>query len=152
MPRLLSINVSAKWRQEYLDAFIDTSSEHYIKYIASLMQFSDGLHYTGYLWDCLKDRHRITFKSFQTAIRAEPQVFVMADDHSRDRVIGAPLWPYPPYSVAAFEPAELLQSLPSLPEDIYVFDSTLKWTLALTHESDRKRRWCFAAGNRVVRN
>jgi len=70
----------------------------------------------------------------------------MADDHSRDRIPGAPLWPYPPYSVARFEPQHLLESLDSLPDDIYVFDSSVSWTLVLTHEDDGKRRICCAVG------
>jgi hypothetical protein len=70
----------------------------------------------------------------------------MADDHSRDRIPGAPLWPYPAYSVARFEPQRLLESLDSLPEDIYVFDSSVSWTLVHTHEDDGRRRICCAVG------
>jgi hypothetical protein len=71
---------------------------------------------------------------------------VMADDHSRDRVIGAPLWPYAPLSVARFSPGLLLESLAELPEDLYVFDESMKWSLVATHEDDGKRRICLAAG------
>jgi hypothetical protein len=42
-------------------------------------------------------------------------VFVMADDHSRDRVVGAPLWPHRPLSVVRLSPHVLLNSLDSLP-------------------------------------
>ena len=64
----------------------------------------------------------------------------MADDHSRDRIPGALLWPYRPYSVMRFQPQALLQSLELLSEDIYVFDSSVSWTLVLTHENDGRRR------------
>ncbi len=40
-----------------------------------------------------------------------PEVMVMADDHSGDRIIGAPLWPYRQNSVARFTPRALLESL-----------------------------------------
>jgi hypothetical protein len=145
-PSILSPEDSAFWRRAYLDAFIDTGSEHYQRYIASPRQFSDGLHYTGYLWDCLRSPSRITIQRFSHEVIRHPELFVLADDHSRDRIPGAPLWPYPAYSVARFEPQVLLGSLDSLPEDIYIFDSSMAWTLILTHEDDGKRRICCAVG------
>jgi len=144
--QILSPEDSAFWRQAYLDAFVDTTKEYYQRYIASPRQFSDGVHYTGYIWDCLRSPSRITIQRFQHEVVTHPEVFVMADDHSRDRIPGAPLWPYPPYSIARFEPQHLLESLASLPEDIYVFDSSVSWTLVLTHEDDGRRRICCAVG------
>jgi hypothetical protein len=144
--QILSPEDSAFWRQAYLDAFVDTTNEHYRRYIASPCQFSDGVHHTGYIWECLRSPSRITIQRFQHEVVTHPEVFVMADDPSRDRVPGAPLWPYPPYSVARFEPPRLLASLASLPEDIYVFDSSVSWTLVLTHEDDGSRRICCAIG------
>lgn len=144
--QILSSEDSAFWRQAYLDAFVDTSSEHYLHHIASPREFSDGIHYTGYLWDCLRSPKRITIQRFHQEVIRYPEVFVMADDHSRDRIPGAPLWPYPPYSVARFLPESLLKSLDSLPEDIYIFDDSMSWTLVLTHEADGKRRICCAVG------
>jgi hypothetical protein len=145
-PQILSPEDSAFWRQAYLDAFVDTSCEYYQRQIASPHQFSDGVHYEGYLWDCLQSRTRITIQRFQNEVVRHPEIFVMADDHSRDRVLVPPLWPYPPYSVVRFEPHALLKTLESLPEDIYVFDSSVSWTLVLTHEDDGKRRFCCAVG------
>ena len=145
-PQILSPEDSSLWRQAYLEAFIDTSREHYQRYIASPRQFSDGVHYTGYLWDGLRLPSRITIQRFRHEVIRHPEVFVMADDHSRDRIPGAPLWPYRPYSVACFQPNSLLESLKSLPEDIYVFDSSVSWTLILTHEDDGRRRICCAVG------
>jgi hypothetical protein len=145
-PEILSSQDSVFWRQAYLDAFVDTSSEYYLSRIASPRQFSDGVHYTGYLWDCLRNPLRITIQRFQNEVIRYSEVFVMADDHSRDRILGAPLWPYLPNSVARFTPQSLLQCLDSLPEDIYVFDKSMSWTLVLTHEDDGKRRICCAVG------
>ena len=136
---------SAAWRKAYLEAFVDTSNE-YFQRIASPRQFSDGIHHTGYLWECLRSPLRITFQRFQHEVVSHLEVFVMADDHSRDMVPGATLWPYAPYSVICFTPHELLQCLPALPEDMYIFEETLSWTLVLTHEHDHKRRICCAIG------
>jgi hypothetical protein len=144
--KILSPEDSDFWRQAYLDAFVDTSSEHYLRHIGSRRQFSDGLHYEGYIWDCLRSPIRITIQRFYLEIVKHPEVFVMADDHSRERISGAPLWPYPPCSVTRFEPQILMESLESLPEDIYVFDSSISWTLVHTHEHDEKRRICCAVG------
>jgi hypothetical protein len=144
-PQILSPQESSLWRECYLHAFADTASEHYRRYIASPRLFSDGSHYEGYLWDCLCSPTRITIQRFRDEVARYPEVLVMADDHSRDRVLGAPLWPYPSRSVARFSPRLLLESVAKLPEDIYVFDESVSWTLVLTHEDDGKRRICLAA-------
>ena len=143
-PQILSPADSAFWRESYLEAFVDTACEHYQRYIASPQQFSDGIHYEGYIWDCLRSPTQITFQRFRLELENHPEVFVMADDHSRDRIMGPPLWPFPPYSVACFKSNLLVEWLKSLPEDIYVFDSSVSWTLVLTHEYDAKRRYCFS--------
>jgi hypothetical protein len=145
-PRILSPEDSAFWRQIYLEAFVDTDSEHYRRYIASPRTFSDGVHYEGYLWDCLRWPADITFQRFCHEVVRHPAVMVMADDHSGDRIIGAPLWPYRQSSVVRFTPRALLESLESLPEDLYVFDDSVGWTLVLTHENDGRRRLCLAVG------
>jgi hypothetical protein len=145
-PEILSPEDSALWRQAYLEAFIDTSGGHYQRYIARPRQFSDGVHYEGYLWDCLRSPSRITIQRFNHEVVRHPQVLVMADDHSRDRIPGAHLWPYRQYSVARFSSQGLLGCLDSLPEDIYVFDESVAWTLVLTHEDDGRRRICCSVG------
>ena len=145
-PKSLSPEESTFWREIYLEQFVDTSGAEYQKRILTRQSFSDGLHYTGYLWECLRSPSRITIQRFRHEIVLHPKVFVMADDHSRDRVMGAPLWPYPQNSVALFTPETLLKSLGTLPMDIYVFDSSLSWTVVLTHEDDGKRQICCAIG------
>jgi hypothetical protein len=145
-PEVLSPADSALRRDAYLRAFVDTSSEYYKRYIAQPRQFSDGVHYEGYLWDCLREAQRITVQRFRNEVARHNEVFVMADDHSRDRVMGPPLWPYAPCSVARFKGYALLQTFDSLPEDIYVFDESVSWTIVLTHEHDDKRRYCVGIG------
>ncbi len=145
-PKILSSEDSILWREAYLEAFVDTKGEYYKKHILNRQLFSDGFHHTGYLWDCLRSPLRITIQRMQAEIVLHSSIFVMADDHSRDRVPGAPLWPYPPNTVALFASETLLLSLAVLPMDIYVFDSHLSWTVVLTHENDGKRRTCCAVG------
>lgn len=145
--QLLRPDESKVLRHSYLEAFVDVTSEHYQKYVAVLQQFSDGMHYTGYLWDTIRKGRRITFERLCVEVSAYRKVKVMADNHSRDRVRNAALWPYPTDSVVELTPMLLIQLLPALPEDLYIFDSTLTWTLVTTHEHDGKRRLCVAAGN-----
>jgi len=144
--RILPANDSADLRSAYLRAFVDTACEHYQRYIATKQQFSDGEHYTGYVWDCLRQSARITYERFCREVVRHPEIYVLADDHSRDRVITPPLWPYPPYSVIALPSDLLLRLLPALPEDVYVFDASVRWTVGLTHEHDARQRICFGVG------
>jgi len=151
MPKTRQVQIlppgdSAALRAAYLLSFADTTRDHYRQYIGTRQQFSDGRHYTGYVWECLRQPFRITYERFCHEVVRYMEVLVFADDHSRDRVINAPLWPYPPCSVITLSPALLLELLPALPEDIYVFDTSVSWTLVLTHEHDRKRRLCLGMG------
>jgi hypothetical protein len=144
--RILPRKESATLREAYLQAFVDRSSAHYQTYIEARFQFTDGAHYTGYLWDCIRGGIRITYERFCHEVVRHREVHVMADDHSRDRVISDPLWPYAPNSVAILQPNLLLQLLQALPKDIYVFDESMSWTLILTHEHDERRRICLGVG------
>jgi hypothetical protein len=144
-PKRLSFHDSSSMRQAYLQAFVDINKDYYQQHISTPHQYSDGLHYDGYLWDCLRIRTRITYQFLCLKVVEFPNIFVMADDHSHDRV-HAPLWPYPPYSVVSFKPQIFLNALPVLPQDMYIFDSSISWTLVLTHEYDDKRRYCWTIG------
>ena len=42
-------------RKAFIQKFVDTTSEHYQKHIATLIQDIDDFYYDGYLWDCLQD-------------------------------------------------------------------------------------------------
>ncbi len=145
-PQILTPVESALLRQAYLDRFVDTKSDHYAKYVATTRAFSDGIHYEGHIWDCLQKPKRITFEQFSQTIMRFNEVYVFADDHSRERVVGAPLWPYAPLSIARFQLNGLLTVLPTLPEDIYLFDTSVSWTLVLTHEYDDQERICGSVG------
>src|SRR5436190_20729816 len=100
-PRILPDDESEIWRQGYLEAFCDTTSAHYQKYVATVTQFSDGLHYTGYIWECLRGAFPITVQRLRNELVVRGELFVMADDHSRDR-IRVSLWPYDRNCVAVF--------------------------------------------------
>ena len=50
---ILNSTKSDMLRCEYIKNFVNTSSLYYKKNIEQKTLFSDGLCYTGYLWDCL---------------------------------------------------------------------------------------------------
>ena len=145
-PKILNPKDSSYWRDAYLNAFVDVSSAYYQNNIAKLQQYSDGRHYFGYVWDCFREPQAITYERLRNEVMQFTEIFVMADDHSRQKVMGAPLWPYPPYSVVNFKPQIFLNALVALPEDLYIFDSSVSWTLVLTHEYNDEKRICLTVG------
>ena len=130
---------STLWRNKYLGAFVDTTSEYYATNIATKRHFSDGLHSVGYVWDCLRSPKRISFRTLCLELETHARVLAFADDLSHDRVIGAPLWAYPADSIAVFKTSELIESFTELPEDLYIFDESVLWTLVFTHEYTDKQ-------------
>jgi hypothetical protein len=67
----------------------------------------------------------------------------MWDLHSRDKIHVPDYWKFGRDSVLLVEPEILADNLGHLPEDIYVFDKELSWTLIATHEhSDDNPRIC----------
>ena len=53
--KILDAVKSDKLRSKYIQNFVDTTKKYYIELIENKTEFSDGLCYIGYLWDCLKD-------------------------------------------------------------------------------------------------
>ena len=50
---ILDSTKSEALRCNYIKSFVDTASVYYKNNIEQSTMFSDGLCYTGYLWDCL---------------------------------------------------------------------------------------------------
>lgn len=145
--RLLSREKSASVRERFIQTFIDTSSANFLERIAATRSFWDGEKQTGYLWECFRRCNRISYEQFIAGVMRHDPVLVMADDLSRVEVVGAPLWAYPPGSVISLSPDTLIPLLPALPEDLYVFDESVSWTLALTHEHEGQDRICVEITN-----
>ena len=57
---ILSGEEASSLRQFFLCTFVDTSCDYFQDRIAHMRQFSDGLRYTGYLWDCMLDREPVS--------------------------------------------------------------------------------------------
>ena len=52
-------------RCNYIKKFVDTASAYYKENIEQKTMFSDGLCYTGYLWDCLLNPSIISEREYQ---------------------------------------------------------------------------------------
>jgi hypothetical protein len=165
-------------RKQFIDAFVDTSHELYVKYIRDV-QASDIVQGEGlvlsHLWSCL---HKSTAHvvDFYAAMRylyrlKNETVYVMWDIRP-EKIVYPKSWSdYPSYtppceillksdemiSIDAKELCEVLlhdhhiaedrivdMSRYFLREDVYIFDATCTWYIALTHEEHNQKRLCFS--------
>ncbi len=135
-------------RELFINSFVDTSTEKYCKNIQTRVLFSDGLCYCGYLWEYLYNCNIISYKKACDFLTArDTLLYIFWDIHTKERIWIPDYWKYPKDAVLAVSPLDLLQILPTLPEDCYFFDSSLAWAIALTHEENKpgKRICCFSA-------
>lgn len=134
---------ASKIRNNYVRVFVDDSSKSYEEQISKLHTYVDGECYVGYLWDYLKNASNILE---QDAIKmlsiVDSKVYVMWDVHSKEHILIPNYWKYPKKAILLIDPNELLMCLDTLPEDIYCFDGTFTWTIALTHEYIDSVRYC----------
>jgi hypothetical protein len=114
-----------------------------------LHQFSDGLAYTGYLWDFLVDKHVVTEEEVWDGVGPAPEIYAMWDLHSAERIRTPDYFRFPKGTVLRTDPATLRGGIDYLPEDLYIFDATCSWAAALTHECVDERRFCIWSGERV---
>ena len=150
---------AAALRKAFIQQFVDTTSDHYQKHIATLIQYADGFYYDGYLWDCLQDnkewKKECRMEEAAAFLRNKESVFVMWDLFSKERRCSYKLCSlkYPTNTIinvrgdyfaqvvveewnkeqAAWEADCMCQGL-WLPEDIYCFDESMSWYAIFTHE------------------
>lgn len=169
------------FRKKFIDTFVDTSKDSYIKYIKNL-QANDIVKAEGflvsYLWCCLKKN--VAYKvDFYDAMRylhrqKSERVFVMWDIRPSEIIYPEAWQNFSTYTppcelilksdeVISITPKELCEVLIHdhyaeacrlrdiiecfLREDLYVFDETLSWHIALTHGEDSENnnnRLCFS--------
>jgi hypothetical protein len=148
---VLSEEAAGERRRRYIEAFVDTTSEHYRKSISTLRTFSDGVFYEGYLWDCLKKFQSISGSQFMTEVSSrECPVMVMWDLNSRDKILIPNYWKFERHDVLVVEPGVLIDNLRHLPEDIYVYDDDLLWTLVATHEHNEEEERLFVRATQAA--
>jgi hypothetical protein len=134
-------------RERFLDAFIDEDAPRFDETIRRRVAFSDGMAYTGYLWDFIKGRVLIDEVDLWERVDRRGWVYVMWDVHSSDRILIDDYWRYPKESVLIGRPPAVIEAGQRfLPEDLYLFDDSFAWVAAVTHDEIDGRRFCLWAG------
>lgn len=133
-------------KELFLEQFINQESSHYKEYILNKRQYSDGLFQTGYFWDFLKEHNRKTENYCFNVLLNKEQFYVLWDALSSEHITIPNYYQYPREAGLILSSQEFLELANTLPEDVYFFDDSLIWCVALTHEDDGKRRLCYTIG------
>ncbi len=134
---ILDATKSDELRSEYIQSFVDTTKDYYLELIKHKTEFSDGLCYIGYLWDCLKNPQVISETEVSRILQDKKNIYIMWDIHSYERICIPNYWKYSKTSVLTTNTwSDALKS--DLPEDIYLFDDTFSWSVIFTHETDEQ--------------
>lgn len=131
--KILEPSIAEEYRKQYINTFVDKNCEYYNK-ISQLNLFFDGWCYTGYLWDCLKRPQQINWAKIMSYQNCLKDVLVFWDIHSCERILIPDYWKFPKKSCLELNFNDLCSNRKFLPEDIYIFDRSFKWTIVFTHE------------------
>lgn len=124
-------------RYKYIQNFVDFASNYYIEKIQRTEEFRDGQCYIGYLWDCLINSSIISESEAAQVLQEKKSVFIMWDIHSCERILIPHYWKYPKSRILYTDKwSDVLRV--DLPEDLYLFDDTFRWSVIYTHETDGK--------------
>ena len=156
--RIIPKESAYRIREQFIDLYVDTSCETYVKYIKSLkatdVVYGYGMR-VSFLYDCLKVGSYYT-EEFHKAVNSlrkleNRQVFVMWDIRPKKHIYpdSSPTIPYPyaryflsdtVLQIEAGEVAKiLLHDVGIHPteqywgEDLYILDDSLRWYIAFTH-------------------
>ena len=144
--RILDRQSGRKIREKYIEHFVNTEHTNYKQQIQIRHQFIDGYCYLGYLWDFIKNPIVIEENYFETIAERISDIYVFWDIHSCERILIKDYWKFDKEAVLELKYRHLLEGKEFLPEDIYIFDSSLTWTLIKTHEEINGKRYCLKTG------
>lgn len=132
--RMIDGEQATRLRQGYVSRFVKQDSQYFRSRIERLQRHADGYYYDGYLWDCLQRPELIRQDAFFEELSHHNAVYVMSDLHSNNKVRVDDYWSFPKCNVLVTQVTSLPALLPLLPDDLYVFDESLNWSLVVTHE------------------
>ncbi len=136
-------------RHEFVEKYTDKTLPFYQKTLR-MRQFFDGMCYMGYIWEVLKKPYdMITREAALTLLGNKAEVYVMWDIRTMKNVAQKFQYKVPKDRVIRTDGqslaeqlrvdfASLAEPVSFLPEDIYVFDDSLSWFIAFTHEPDER--------------
>ncbi len=142
---IIDESTAMKLRQKYIFYFVDIHREYYRKYIEKTKKYIDGYCYDGYLWDTFYDSEIVDEDYFFNIIKNYDSVLACWDIHSSEKIWIPNYWIFKKDAIISLSSKIVLQSLKYLPEDVYFFDRTFEWTIALTHEELNGQRLCIVA-------
>lgn len=141
----LSEKESDSIRDKYINSFLNCNKEGYKDDIETLKKHTDGLCYDGYMWDYLKTPEVISLSSIiNNLIDSPKEIYILWDLHSNDKIWIENYWHYEKKSVLSLNSKDIQSLIKILPEDIYIFDNSYKWSFVITHEQIDNKRWCLA--------
>lgn len=134
-----------KIREQYIKEFINVNHQYFYKDIKKLHKYRDGLCYNGYLWDYLKKGILISEDDLNKKLISMNNdfVYVMWDIHSEEKIFIENYWKFQKDDILKMNPEIFLKGESFLPEDIYIFDKDMTWTLIKTHEDIGEERYCL---------
>ena len=138
---------SDKIRRDYISKFVNTEHKLYKEQIMTLHKFKDGYCYLGYLWDYIKNPTIVDQNYITEMSKYKNKIYVFWDIHSCERIFIDNYWKFRKDAVLKLELELLMKGEEYLPEDIYIFDETLSWTLIQTHEYINGNRYCLKSGD-----
>lgn len=133
-------------REKFIDSFIDTNDEYYLELIEKRITYSDGLCYSGYLWDCLINVEVIDESYIQVLSGGFNSVYAMWDMHSCEKINIPNYWRFAKDDIIEGSFEDILKGEKYLPEDVYFFDESMMWCLVKTHEDIYGKRYCLKSG------
>lgn len=144
---ILDDSSQSELRSKYIAKFINTNHEWYHEYIEETKLCVDGECYTGYLWDFLKNPALISMDEIKGVGKSLGEVYVFWDIHSCERIHIPNYWKFGKNTALKLSFSDLLNGLRFLPEDIYICNKGLEWTLVLTHEDIDGVPYYLKSGN-----
>lgn len=101
-------------------------------------------HY-NYFWEQLIEYNRKSERFCWDYLSSKNNIYIMWDTLDNFEFKNDKYWKYPRYSIVCATSKELYDKRDTFPEDIYIFDASLEWTIIFTHEHlDKNKRYCLA--------
>jgi hypothetical protein len=137
-------------RDNYIENFVNINSDIYKDNILKKKKYSDGLYYSGYLWETLLSATVINEKLLLDKMgQIKNELFLLWDLHSKEKIEIANYWRFPRDAILLGFAKDIISGLEYLPEDIYIFNNKFEWSYILTHESTiGDVRLCYLATSR----
>lgn len=123
-------------RNRFIDRFVDKRSRWYHAILDQVRE-SHGKYYYGCLWDSLfrANLSIVPMDFVMNFLQKQESIYLFWDKHPEISFTWrSPNWSYPKNCVLKLSFSEWKEISDLLPEDCYLFDETLTWTIALTHE------------------